>query len=148
MMPSLLVCIILTWLIVWAAWLLLPRGWAQLMIIGLAGAVWLFQTVRWSYRVFGYTYRLTTRRLFATKGILLTRFEVVHLSDVAQVQVKCVGHGRATNVGKIVVRVNDAAQKPLVLDGVRYPERVAERIREQVQKAREVHIIQARVPAV
>jgi hypothetical protein len=148
MMPSMLVCIALTGLIAWAAWLRLPRGLAQVTIVGLAGAVWLFQIIRWCYRVFGYNYRMTSRRLYCSKGVFLTRVQTIHLADVALVQVKFAGHGKMLDVGKIIVRVDDAAQPPLVLDGVRSPERMAERIRELVHKARAAHVTQARVSSV
>jgi hypothetical protein len=145
MTPSLVVCVALTGLIAWAAWLSLPRGLVQLTIIGLAGAVWLFEAVRWSYRVFGYNYRLTTRRLFSSKGILLTSVRSVNLADVAQVQVRYVGHEKLIGVGKIIVRLEDAAQRPLVLPGVRSPERMAERIREFVDKARAGRVLESRI---
>src|SRR5437016_3446490 len=45
MVPSLLVCLLLTGLIAWAAWTFVPRRFVQGTVLGLAGAVWLVQIV-------------------------------------------------------------------------------------------------------
>ena len=70
MMPSMAICMGLTALIAWGSWQLLDKGWVQLSILSLTGALWLVQAFRWCYRVFGYNYRLTTHRLFQGRGML------------------------------------------------------------------------------
>src|SRR5947209_7299648 len=43
MMPSFVVCLLLTGLIGWAAWYFVPEGWAQLSALVAASVVWLVQ---------------------------------------------------------------------------------------------------------
>jgi hypothetical protein len=135
MAPSWAVCILLTGLIVWGAWLLVPRGFMQGTILGLGGAVWLVQGVRWGYRVFGYNYRLTTRRLYVDHGFLYEGFAAVDLTAIDKVVVKRHGLDCLLGVGQVLVLTGDRTKPPLVLEGVRRPLLVAEKLREQAKAA-------------
>jgi membrane protein YdbS with pleckstrin-like domain len=143
MTPSLLLCIGLTALIAWGSWQLLPRGWVQLAVLSLAGAVWLLELIRFGYRLFGYNYRLTTHRLFHSKGLLYNEVVIVDLTRVTGVKVKAAAPDGLLRVGKVYVDVENGQQ--VVLAGVQQPVRVAERIRECSQKARERMVVQARM---
>ena len=136
MIPSLVVCVLLTGLIAWGAWRLVPHGFLQTTVIGLAGAVWLVQGVRWGYRVFGYNYRLTTRRVFADRGFLYQDFAALELNSVAQVLVKRKGLDLLLGVGQVWIVPEDRSKPALVLEGVRDPGAIAVRLRELVQVAR------------
>jgi hypothetical protein len=136
MAPSSAGCVLLTGLIAWGAWLFVPRGFVQGTILALSAAVWLAQGVRWGYRVFGYNYRLTTRRLYGDRGFLYQGFAALDLRAVARVLVRRRGIDRLLGVGQVYVVAEDVTQPPLILDGVRRPQAVAELIRKQVQAAR------------
>ena len=47
MVPSLLVCLLLTGLIIWVGWAFVPRGYVKVIVLGLAGAVWLVCLIRY-----------------------------------------------------------------------------------------------------
>jgi hypothetical protein len=134
--PSCLACVLLTAVIAWAAWAFVPRGFVKGTIIALAGAVWLVQGVRWAYRVFGYNYRLTTRRVFCDRGFLYAGFAALDLAAVGRVLVRRSWSDRLVDVGQVLVLPEQPTQPTLVLEGVREPLVVAEEIRKQVQAAR------------
>jgi uncharacterized membrane protein YdbT with pleckstrin-like domain len=135
MVPSLLVCLILTGLIIWAAWKFVPRGYVQVTVLSLTGAVWLVQGVRWAYRVFGYNYRLTSRRIYADHGFLYRGYAALDLEAVASVQVKRTWTQRLLGVGQIWIVPTEEAKAALVLNGVRRPRALADRIAERVKTA-------------
>jgi hypothetical protein len=135
MTPSWAACVLLTGLIAWAAWTLLPRSLLKPTVLGLGGALWLFQGVRWAYRVFSYNYRLTSRRVFVDHGFLYTGFASCELAGVAGVYVKRNWLDRLLRVGQIRIELLDKSKPALLLDGVRRPAAVAERIRQQVKAA-------------
>jgi hypothetical protein len=137
MLPSFLVCVLATGLIAWVTWLLMRPGYFKLTFLGLAGLLWLGQGIRWGYRYFGYTYRMTTRRLFRDRGFLLGLRDQVELASVAGVVVRRRWFERLVGIGEVLVRPEDPARPPLTLEGVRQPARVAEEIRLAVQRARE-----------
>jgi hypothetical protein len=136
MAPSWLACLLLTGLIAWGGWALVPRGFVQGTVLGLAGAVWLVQGVRWGYRVFGYNYRLTTRRVYADRGFLYEGFASRDLAAIARVLVKRSWSDRLVGVGQVCLVPEEQTKPPLVLEGVRRPYIIAARIRELVQVAR------------
>ena len=132
MVPSLLVCLLLTALIAWAGWAFVPRGYVQVTVLGLAAAVWLVQGVRWAQRVFGYNYRLTTRRVYADRGFVYKGYAAIDLAKVARVLEKRTWTERLLGVGQVWVIPDDTTKPPLVLEGVRRPKAVADRIRDLV----------------
>lgn len=145
MLPSWFICFALTGLIYWGFWSWLPKGWVQLAVVSFAGAVWLVQVIRWSYRLFGYNYRLTNQRLFYAKGFLYNvRFEVA-LATVVEVQVQRSTIERLVHVGRVCLFGEDRTQPPLVLEGVRHPMRLAEEVRELARQARERNIAHHRI---
>ncbi len=145
MLPSWLVCLALTGLIVWGAWSWLPRGWLQLGIFTLVGAVWLVQLTRWTYRIFGYNYRLTNRRLFHSRGFLYQERNKLELADVAEVVVKRSSHERLLHLGRVFVLPADRTLPPVILEGIPHPLRLAEEIRTLARRVREQNITQVRL---
>jgi hypothetical protein len=135
MLPSFLVCLLLTGLIVWAAWYFVPRGWVQVTALAGASVVWVVQFFRWAGRVFGETYRLTTRRLLWARGLRNTRLRAVELVKVTRIAVWRGWWETRAGVGRIVVE-EEPGQEPVVLEGVRMPAQAAERIRDAVKSAR------------
>jgi membrane protein YdbS with pleckstrin-like domain len=127
MLPSLLICIALTLAIIGGAWTFVERRHLQWTIWSLVGTVWLVQGTRWALRVFGHTYRLTTRRLFIQRGHFWQRRFQIKLADVQQVKVKRSPWSRWTGVGRIVIFPAHGAS-PVALEGVRQPEHAAARI--------------------
>jgi hypothetical protein len=136
MLPSFLVCVVLTGLIGWATWGLVPRGTKPIAFLGASGVLWVGQLTRWGYRTAVFTYRMTTRSLFRDRGALYPAPERVFLADVTHVSVKLHGLDRFGGVGQVRVHFGDKARPPLILQGVRDPGRAAELIRDWVHKAR------------
>jgi hypothetical protein len=137
MLPGFLVCLLVTGLMSWLAWYWLPGHLFKLAFFGLGGLVWLVQGARWAYRYFGYTYRLTTRRLLCHLGFTYHADDEMELPRVASILVRRVWKDRLLGVGQVLVVGDDPARRPLVLEGVCRPARVAQEIRVHVQKARE-----------
>jgi len=138
MAPSWAACVLLTGLIVWGAWALVPRDFVQGTVLGLAGAVWLVQGVRWAYRVFGYNYRLTTRRVYADRGFLYAGYAALDLAAVARVLVTRTLPDRVLGVGQVWIVPEDKTKPTLVLEGVRRPREIADRLGELVQAAHDI----------
>jgi hypothetical protein len=137
MLPSLAVCLLATALLAWPVWVFAPRGYFRMTYMSLAAVIWLVVGGRWAYRFFGYTYRLTTRRLFRHRGFSYTPDEQVDLADVTQILVRCRWTDRLVGVGQVVVLAKSLPGKPFILEGVRHPMRIAEEIRVRVKKAHE-----------
>ena len=132
LLPSLLVCIVLTGAIVWGTRTLVERRHVQLTFWALTGAVWLVQTYRWSWRVFSINYRLTTRRLLIEHGHWRGQRWSIDLREVVSVEVKCNALGTWTSIGNVLVRT--AQGESLTLQSVHAPDEVAARLREASQR--------------
>jgi membrane protein YdbS with pleckstrin-like domain len=137
LIPSLLVCFILTGLFSWLAWLMLPRGRVQLGVFTLVGLVWLVESLQYALRVFGKNYRLTTRRLFKDKGVLWRKTSMVDLTKVTQIYVKRNRLERWLGVGRIYIRAPEVQRRLIVLNGITAPEGIAEQIWQTCRKAQE-----------
>lgn len=141
MLPSLVVCLLLTAALIGMAAYhsresahhgTAARWWAY----RLTALLWLVQSVRWIYRVAGYEYRLTSRRLFCVWGPLFTPPPPVALADIKTVHVKQDALERWLDVGAVVIESHRTAV-PVLLTGVRNPEHVAHLIREAAEQGRE-----------
>ena len=126
MLPSLLLCIALTVLIVVGTWTFVERRHIQWTTWCLTAVVWLAQATRWARRVFGTTYRLTNRRLLIEHGHWRSRRLAVDLNEVERIFAESGLLGRILKVGRIVVQRTSGPE--LVLDGVRYPEMIVKRL--------------------
>jgi hypothetical protein len=133
--PSFAVCLFLTGLIGWAAWYWVPRDWVKVTFLCGSSVVWLVQLWRWAAYALGRNYRLTTRRLWVTRGFWQTAASALELSSVASVRVERTWLERRLEVGRICV-TPEGGGWPLVLEGVRRPREAAEVIRAAVQAAR------------
>jgi hypothetical protein len=139
MLPSLVVSVVLTGVIVWWAWTYVDRRFVQLTIWALAGLVWLVQLGRWSWHWFGHNYRLTTRRLIVWRGHLRRVHLMAFLTELEHVRVEDYIHSRWTGVGRIVVALQvrgEPRREEVELDGVKNPREVAELIRTLNLRAR------------
>lgn len=140
MLPSLLLCGLLTLGVVagtWSWYLLFGKGNVmRYTAYGLVGPVWLLQLSRWLYRVTGINYRLTSRRLFRLRGFLYPPDEAVQLADVTQVAVVQTPWECRFHIGTIRLLREREGLPPMLLEGVRQPDRVAAEIRHWAQKAR------------
>jgi membrane protein YdbS with pleckstrin-like domain len=131
MLPSFVLCFALTLGLVFGAYLLWSDfgqgpAVARHEFYSVAVALWLFQLVRWLYRIIGCNYRLTTRRLFCGRGFLYPATAPVDLRDVQGVAVKQLAWERWLGIGRVYVQAKEA----VMLEGVHQPERIAERIRQ------------------
>ena len=116
-------------------------------VVGLSGSLprWLtyeFNALVWAvllavglYRLAGYQYRLTTRRLFCFHGVLYARSPPIDLGRIQSVAVVHSAWQRRFGVGDLLVRVADC-NEPVRLTGVRHPEVVATEIEACVRHRR------------
>lgn len=147
MLPSFLVCILLTitavvFLCVY--WESIPAHLSAVVLLaagGLIGAAWLFQLVRWLFRLIALNSRLTTRRLFYHRGFLYPDWDVVSLSRVTRAEARANVLERLLGVGCVILLGDlhrDANAKPLaVLEGIVKPASIAELIQQHAAKATE-----------
>jgi hypothetical protein len=112
-------------------------------------ALWLLQAIRAGYRLFGYNYRLTTRRLFRERGRLYPPDAPVELATVVRAEVRQSLIGRLAGVGTIrVIPEEVTPNRPAVdLIGVRRPQVLAARIEEAASAAREANVTVGRMPS-
>lgn len=138
MVPSFAGCLTLTLgLVIGACWVVNANvqeaATARHECYALAAALWLFQVVRWAYRVVGFNYRLTTRRLLWGQGFLYPPAPPVELADVKQVRTEQTWLEHRLDIGRVIVTAS--SPEPVVLAGVLHPQRAAERI-EQARRTR------------
>jgi hypothetical protein len=126
MLPSFLVCIGLTGLIVLLAWELVERDQLKLTILGLGALVWLVELARFGYRYFGFTYRLTNKRLFRNRSRKPLQ---ISLTDIAEIGLERNGFEKLVGIGRVTVTFPDKSRPLVVLEGVKNPNQVAELIR-------------------
>jgi hypothetical protein len=137
MLPSFLMCLALTAFIAWAAWVFLPAHLVRLGFLGLGGALWLTQAIRWSYRYFGFNYRLTNRRLFCHRGFSYAPDDQLDLDRIARVVVQFNWWQRWLGVGQVMVFSDDPTAELMTLEGVYRPAQIAEQIRVRAKRAHE-----------
>lgn len=138
MLPSFGLCLLATGLIAWLRWLLVPSWMVLYTIEGLTGALWIVQLTRWVYRVFGYNYRLTNRRLFVDRGWLYSDAHRVDLLQVQNVRVAAGWWQRIIGAGNVVLEMNGDPRITLVLEAVRFPQRVARQLQHIIDLSREL----------
>jgi hypothetical protein len=140
MLPSFLLCLIVTVLFLALDWNLEIRNLRTHLIssaiLSLAGAVWLFEGTRWVYRMIAVNYRLTNRRLLYTRGFKVPDTWTIELTQISQVAVLRSPRERLLGVGRIQIHLQDSNLPPLVLEAVLAPERVARTIRRRARQAR------------
>jgi hypothetical protein len=108
-------------------------------------AAWLLQLFWVAYRLTGYNYRLTTRRLFRERGRLYPPELPLELATVVTVAAEQSRLGRWLGVGTVRVVAEDGP--PWALTGVRRPGLLADMVTDAAKAARESTVSTARVPA-
>jgi hypothetical protein len=107
-------------------------------------ALWLLQAVRAGYRLLGYNYRLTTRRLILSRGRLYPTDPPLDLATVVKAEVRQTLLTRLIDVGTVAV-VPENASATVELTGVRRPKLLAARIEEAATAARESSVTTGRL---
>lgn len=103
-------------------------------IFVVGGAVTLL--ARWAVVVFGFSYQLTTQRLFVHRGILTRvtdQLELIRIDDVRLVQSIT---DRIVNTGNVDIFSSDETDENVMLRAISAPVEVAEAIRLHVRGAR------------
>ena len=140
MLPGFLLCLVLTIiLLALDAYLGSRQSRSDLVssaVLGVAGALWLFQGTRWLYRMTAINYRLTNRRLLYTRGFKLVEGWAIDLAHIKHVGVVSGPVERLLGVGRIRIHVENETAPPIVLDGVLAPEHVARTIHRRARQAR------------
>jgi membrane protein YdbS with pleckstrin-like domain len=129
MLPSFLVCLLLTGGIGWFGFTV-ARPMAQTIILGASGLLWLVQLARWSHRFFSFNYRLTTRRVFIDRGFLFPDRLQVELGGIVRTDMTQNRFERLMGIGKVRLCLRDKGHEILVLAGVKDPQTVVGRIEE------------------
>ena len=128
--PSFVVCVLLTGLLYG-----LLRPWGRGVPYVPVGVLWGLQLLRWAYRVAGWNYRITTRRLFCATGFRRQGTREIALDRVKRVVLERGVVERLVRVGRIRVVPEDGSAA-LVLQGVTSPEHVTMLLRAAVERAR------------
>ncbi len=123
------------WLRGYASWLQGP--WFATMLALLVLGSGLYLLVRTAWRIYGRRYRLTSQRLFISRGILVTTTDQTELIRVDDVRVRQGVLGRLFSVGDVAIISTDVTDAELVLIGVGGPHPVAEHIREHMRILRQ-----------
>ncbi len=127
MLPSFLVCVFLTGIIVVLVGIFESREWAPWTITGLVWPLWAIQLARFSYRVFTRNYRLTSRTLYCDEGFWCTRKTLTPLAEIRTTWIRFRGFDQSLGRGDIVVR-GDEDQVLVILECVATPSKIAEKI--------------------
>lgn len=137
MVPTFVLCAILSLSIILLAAILWDEAhpqiiWhlAMLMVI----AVWIYALTRCGYLMAALNYRLTTHHLFRDRGFRQPADGSIALAEVRQVLVERNAWEHLLGIGKIRVLADKHA--PLILEGLRHPEVIAEEIRRGIERAR------------
>jgi membrane protein YdbS with pleckstrin-like domain len=130
MLPSALVCLAVTAAVAGLGWYLYAyRDWPgddlRYCVYALTAAVWLFQGVRWAYRVLFFNYRLTTHRLVVSPSQFFPPREYIPISGIAHVRAEQSGIERLLGVGRVRVGLRREGANLVVLTGVLEPDEVA-----------------------
>jgi hypothetical protein len=144
MMPSFLACVAVTAGIVALGYAPFARRVGPSLIYLMIGTVWLFQLVRWGYRVGGYNYRLTSRRLFVGRGLLYPRADGLELARIARVGVRRTLSDRIVKAGSVVLELEDGSAH--ALPGLAGPEGFAATLEAAARAARERTAVAVSLP--
>src|SRR5262249_18036174 len=119
MLPSFALSLVWAGLRISLAWWLVPAGWVRGTITLSLLVIWGVQLGRWSYRIFGYNYRLTTHWVYRARGFRRSQASRMALAEIGSVQVMLAWPQRTLGIGQIVLRADTGAREPFVLDGRR-----------------------------
>jgi membrane protein YdbS with pleckstrin-like domain len=107
-------------------------------------AIWVLQVIRALYRFIAYDYRLTTRRLYRSRGPLYPPEPPLELTTLVRVETRQTALGRLFGIGDVrVVCEDEMANRDL--EGVRGVRALAARIDEAAKAARDRSITATRV---
>src|SRR5260370_16961610 len=125
MIPSFVICALLTGLLVLIVWILWPKNedrpyLERYTTYILVGAVWLFQLIRWGYRIVGINYRLTNRRLFCQRGFY-TPIAAIDLASITTVRIERDALEGYLKVGRLPILPLANGQPPILLTCVHNP---------------------------
>jgi len=128
MLPGMAASLLLSCLIWATVWLTEISKTGFYVVLVLMTLFWLGLISSWAYRMFGFNYRLTTRRLFHERGLLRRKVRQLSLDQVTDVVVKHGPFDRFLHVGQVHVAAHGSAPQSVVLQGVFAPEHLAEKI--------------------
>jgi uncharacterized membrane protein YdbT with pleckstrin-like domain len=86
--------------------------------------------------ILGTKYRLTTQRLFISRGILSQTTDQTELIRVDDVSLFKTFFGRLLGVGTVTILTTDASDKEVKMEGIGEPEKVAELVRSRMRTLR------------
>lgn len=132
MLPSWLITSALFLAILTFSTIYLSRNWARHVIFWGGGAVVLFQTLRWIHRIFGWTYRVTTKRLLEERGIISKHRREELATGIERVTIDRVGLAKLVGVGRVLIYLKGHTE-PWIWEGLRRPE-AAQKALEEVMK--------------
>lgn len=137
MVPTFVLCALLSAAIIVLASVLWDEDhpqiiWHTAMVMVIA--VWIYAFSRCAYLMAALNYRLTTHHLFRDRGFRQPADGSVALAEIRQVLVERNAWEHLLGIGK--VRVLADKHEPLILEGLRHPELIAEEIRRSIERAR------------
>lgn len=109
---------------------------ATLVVLGITGLSGVLIIGGVLIRVLGTHYRLTSQRLFITRGLLSQAVDQTELIRVDDVRLFKTLFGRMFNVGNVTVLTTDASDRNIEIEGISAPDAVAESIRGRMRALR------------
>jgi Bacterial PH domain len=97
----------------------------------LLGPIWIVQLGIWVFRILTLNYRLTTHRFVVERNFFPSPFLVIELTRIARVGVEQRILESWVGVGRIRLHL-DNQDAPLLLPGIKDPERIAVKIRNAI----------------
>ncbi len=91
---------------------------------------------RVAYRIIGHRYRLTSQRLFISRGILSQTIDQTELIRVDDVRVHRTLLDRIFGLGTVAIVSTDATDREIVIEGIAESDRIAEAIRGRMRTMR------------
>lgn len=137
MIPSFLLCIGLTVVLLMSRWFFdearsLVEQFSLLGLFGVTWAIWLVQLFRWFYRGSTYVYRLTPQFIFIDRGFLYMPEPPIPLAEVTKVEWGTDLFGRYTGIGWVSVYISNREIETMT--GILRPAAFAEEIEAIIKK--------------
>ena len=129
MAPSWILCIAISLGFLLVSLFLVPPGYRLLAFVATVGAIWLVQLWRWLYRVLGFNYRLTNRRLYIDRGWHCSSAQRIDLGEIDEIAADSSAWQQLLKLGTVTVKPLGERKSPILLEGVHDPERIAKQLR-------------------
>ncbi len=121
------------WTVIGAVLGIMTRGWIGWTCLALITLAWFYAGIRTALGMLNHHYRLTTQRLFVSRGILSKTIDQTEIIRIDDVRITKSLLNRLCGLGSIEVMSTDPSDRQTILQGVPAPDHVADLIRNQMR---------------